>query len=240
MKTTEPGARFVRLGGRRGPGLPLCLLVLLFSGPERLAGRSCLGRSANPNSAELALRYQAQNEGHRLGGSVGANIAGVLGIVGGVSGGEIDRFASGGSEVGALLWVSPLGATRNGCLFGQYEAAEETFRSAFDQDRGTYRERWFRLGLGLGRRLVEVGGVTVHGHAAPEVIWRKSRMEGRALHDDDGIYVLETTKEEYSTHLGARGMISARHSRFSVLISLKNRPRIGSDLEWSAQIGFPI
>lgn len=218
--------------------LVLALLLPIFGTPA--AGQSCIGSTPTPNAPDIALRITRQNKGSRLGGRASVNIDGLFGLEGGVAGGKIDEFATGGSEVGVLLWVSPRRISPSTCLFTEYVSSEEDFRNAMEQDRGTLRERWLRFGVGFGVLLGKVGGSSISVHAAPEVIARKANLKGRALQADTAIFVLETKRQNVSTHFGGRWVFAVRRERTAVLLFFRNRPRIGADLEWGVQFNLPL
>lgn len=234
---------------KRGPGqvpqyrggfsLVLWTFLALVS-PGPAAAQSCLGLSAEPNSAGFHAGVEGQADGHRLGGWIELNVAGRLGILGGASGGALDPFATGGSETRGLLAIGLGPRFSGGCVFAEYEQETEAFREGFDLDRGDYRERWTRFGVAVTGNLWRLSGAQVAWHAAPELIFRDFRLKGRKIYWDPEIYVLEITRGKAATHLGGRALISLRTNRLFVIFSLKTRPRVSSDLHWGVHLGFPI
>ncbi len=214
------------------------LLVSFCSGSA--AAQSCLGLSPDPNSAGFEAGIENQADGHRLGVWVNVNVAGRIGILGGASGGTLDPFATGGSEARGLFSIGLGPRFSRGCVFAEYEQEDESFREWFDLDRGKYQERWTRLGFAVTGNLWSLAGAQMAWHAAPELILREFRLKGRRTYWDPEIYVLETTRGKASTHLGGRALISLRTNRLFVVLSLKNRPRVSSDIHWGFHLGFPI
>lgn len=216
----------------------LCCLSSVCGNPA--AGQSCIGLASDPNSTEVSLRLSRQGQGYRVGGRASANVAGFLGVDAGAAGGKIDRFATNGSEVGGLLWVSPIPKLPTACLLAEYDQSEETLRNGLGLDRGNFRERWIRFGIGYGLALGSLGGSRFAIHGASEVIGRKANLKGRTLYADTTVYILETEKQNVSTHLGGRCILSVRRENHAVLLFLRTRPRIRSDLEWGIQVHLPI
>jgi hypothetical protein len=173
-----------------------------------------------------------------FGGQVAANIEEVVGVAFSASSGSFDRFTSAGSNVQSIIWLAPLRSRFAPCFFVEHETANGDFKAAFSQDRGTYKERWVRLGFDWGTALGEKAGFRFSLQTAPEVISKRSNLSGRSLNVDSTVFVLETKKQDTSTHLGGRVGISARRARTSLFIFFRTRPRIGSDLEWGVRLGF--
>ena len=78
-------------------------LGFFFGNPGPGVTQLCLGLSIEPNSAGIEGALETQNGRHRIGGSVHVNVAGRLGLLGGVSGGAFDDFAETGSAFRGLL-----------------------------------------------------------------------------------------------------------------------------------------
>jgi hypothetical protein len=167
-------------------------------------------------------------------------VAGRIGVLGGASGGTLDPFARGGSEIRGFLSIGLQPAFPQGCLFAEYEEEEESIRDAFDLTWGRYRERWTRYGIAVTGDLWKLAGAQVAWHAAPELVIREFRLKGRKTYWEPEIYVLETTREKTAWHLGGRGVISIRTEGLFMILSVKTRPRVSSDLHWGLHLGFPI
>jgi hypothetical protein len=205
-----------------------------------LLGQGCLGLPPDANAPEVLLGVQGQNEGFRFGGRVQANIAGVIGLRFGAGAGGIDDFAEQGYEVGGLLARSFGGPTSGFCAFLEYEHTAEEFRDAFGMASGRYLENWIHLGAAVAGTLAESGDIRMEWHAAPALIWRVTHLTGRALYTEPDVHVLVTTKQNTAPHLGGRALLSVRHPRLSVILGVRNRPRISSDLVWGLHVGFPM
>jgi hypothetical protein len=105
---------------------------------------------------------------------------------------------------------------------------------------GRYLEHWVHLGTAVAGTLAESGDIGIAWHVAPEVMWRVTHLTGRALFTEPEVHVLVTTKQNTAPHLGGRILMSVRHPRLSVILSVRNRPRISSDFVWGLHVGFPI
>jgi hypothetical protein len=106
--------------------------------------------------------------------------------------------------------------------------------------RGDLTDYWIHLGPAVSRNIGHLAGHIFTLHLAPELILRRTHIAGRSTHVDSEVYVLQHIRVWGDWYLGGRGMMSVRHSRYSISWGLQNRPRIWSDLHWFLRVGFPI
>jgi len=224
----------------RGVGHFFLVTGLLLSCPNQGSAQACLGLSPEPNSMGIEAGVEYQNQGQRIGGWAHANVAGRIGVLAGASGGEMDGFGENGSEVRAVLALVLSPTSSELCLFGEYEGGSESFRDAFGMTWGDYSERWIRFGLAKAGNLWSGAGIHLTWHAAPELVFRRTHLEGRTTYWEPEVYVLETKKVGSSSHLGGRALVAARMRGVQLTLSVKNRPRFSSDLHWAIHLGFPI
>jgi hypothetical protein len=219
---------------------PFFLGGLLFLLPSPAAPQGCLGLPVAVNRLEMSLGAGHQNQGTRYGGSGRVFAGGVFGLAVGAGAGSVDDFANGGYGLNVLLAVPRQLGDLGICLFGEYDQSSERIRNELDVTHGDFMEFWGRGGVAAHVPLARLGPVNLRLSGGPDLIWRVTELRGRKTYVEPNVHVLAIVQRETALHVGGRATISIRHRRGSLLLGLKNRPRRGHDLLWTAQLGIPF
>ncbi len=215
------------------------LSTLLLTSRQALA-QECLALTPTINSGAVEVGVGHQSGGHRVGFQANANVAGKFGFAAGVGVGTLDSFAESGYEARGLLAIPLSQNSPNICVYGEYEQAQESFRSAMGMTHGNLTDYWFHLGYAVSENIGRQAGMVFSLHLAPELILRRTHIRGRSTHIEPEVHVLEHLRVWGDWYFGGRAMVSVRHSRFHLTGGVQNRPRKWADLHIFLRLGFPL